>query len=179
MEPFGLAVLAIAFLKSAFSSAGDEVGKAAGQRIAQALFPAVQGTSDEGTLVAMAQGTAQPAAEQRIQQHVVSRASNDPAYGTQLQDSLNQALREAPGLADALPAAAQKLFGLSNEQTAAQRGKCPIGGEMLIFPSYFDGQGNPLSIAPLGSFFSFPRSAWARCRRGHTWSVFAAGGRTN
>lgn len=177
MEPFSLAVLLIAFLKSAVSSAGGEIGKAAGQRIAQELFPAVEGTGDEAALVALAEGTAPPAAEQRLQQHVAARVSQDPAYGQQLQGSLNQALHDAPGLADLLPTSVQQLFGLSDQQTVAQRGRCPVGGELLFMPSYFDGQGNPLSRAPLASFFAFPRSAWAQCRRGHRWPVFAVGGR--
>jgi hypothetical protein len=177
VEPFSLAFLAIAFLKAAVAGAGGAIGKAAGDRVSQALFPAVQGTGQEVALGAVASGTAPPAVEQELQQQVTSRVSQDPAYGQQLQASLNHALREAPGIADLLPTAVQQLFGLSDEQTVAQRGKCPVGGELLFLPSYFDGQGNALSRAPLGGFFSFPRSAWAQCRRGHRWPVFAVGGR--
>jgi hypothetical protein len=176
VEPFSLAILAIAFLKSAFSSAGTEVGKAAGQRIGQALFPAVEGTGKEGALEAVASGAAPSSVEQELEQHIAAKVSQDPAYGQQLQSTLNQTLHDAPGLADLLPNAAQQLFGLSDQQARAQRGRCPVGGELLFMPSFFDGAGRQLSRAPLGSFFSFPRSAWAQCRRGHKWPVFAVGG---
>lgn len=177
MEPFSLAILAIAFLKSAFSSAGTEVGKAAGQRIGEVLFPAVQGTSQEVTLKAVAAGTAPPATEQHLAEHLAEKVRQDPAYAQRLQSTLDETVREAPSLADLLPNAVQQLFGLSEEQAVAQRGRCPVGGEMLLLPSYFDGAGRQLARAPLGGFFSFPRSAWAQCRRGHRWQVFAVGGR--
>jgi hypothetical protein len=175
MEPFSLAILVVAFLKSFASSAGSEVGKAAGAKLGELVFPKIAGTSEEQAVSSVAQGQATPEQEQVAQTAVASAIAQDPALGTEIQTTINQAVAADPGLADLLPSAAQALFGLSDAQRAVQRDRCPVGGEHLWGRvSYFDGQGQPLSR--FQSFSSYPRSAWGQCRQGHRWAVFAAGG---
>ncbi len=174
LEPLSLAVLAIAFLKSAVSSAGSEVGKAAGVRIGEMLFPRADAQGQQ-SLAAVADGRASPQQEEVATQVVAAEVQRDPVLGQQLQTTINEAVQADPSLADLLPGAAQALFGLSDAQRMAQRSRCPIGGERLwVPPSYFDGQGRALSA--FRSFSSYPPSTWAQCRQGHRWAVFAAGG---
>ena len=173
MDPISIAAIVTAFLTAAVTSAGQS----AGSQVVDLIFNKFEQSGKQETLqpVVQAQGKVSEADKEQLQTALATDIENDPPFGEQVIDAVNTGLAQRPSLADAITHVVGNWWGLSPQQELAQKGRCPIGGEILIFPRYFNADGTEIRRGAFNTrgFGGLPRSTIAGCRRGHRWPVFA------
>lgn len=173
MDPFTLATIATVFLTAAATSAGQSVGT----RVVDLVFKRFELSGKQQALQPFGQPASAPseAARAEVQADLTKEIEQDPAFGAQVVEAVNAELQERPELADAITDLVGDWWGLSQAQKRARRGRCPVGGEILIFPTYLNSDGTEIPGAAFNvrSFSGLPPSTIAECRQGHRWPVFA------
>ncbi len=176
-----LSALVVAFL----TAMAQQIGSAAGSRIANALFPRVQEAGAGNTLRPFAEGRPpSPDEEERIRRIVASLLANSPALADELQGALDSDSEAYPSVAHEVEArypsywAAWKRLSPQMKKVKGMLGspKCPVGGEwMMGVMRFYRGDGTPIRGWDYlsGNWARLPKSAVAQCpSRKHTWPVF-------
>lgn len=166
MDPLSLAALAAAFFGAVASGAGEVVGKEVGSRVAEWIGVRFPSTPDEAA----------------VERELADEFKREPTATIEVRKAIDEDARADPLLVAAVearrPGLLQMTFGLSPEQARAQRGRCPVGGEWLWTPKYYNGNGEQIrggGLLTFGAMRKVSRSAYAICGKGHRWPVFAVG----
>lgn len=172
METF-LAVLVVEMIKAAAGSFGKELGSRAGSRMTDTIWPKFEVSGKQEVLSPLLEGRGAPSDERQVNDHLAAEMRRDPTFKSEVIKAVNAECRNQPDLVSLFLSVPEQLFGWSPEQKKAQRGRCPVGNELLILPSYYNADGTPILGGVWQWWSQFPRTAVAKCRRGHRWPVFA------
>jgi len=168
-----IATLVLELFKAAIGAFGKELGSSAGSRVAATIWPKFEASSKQAVLKPILEGRGTKTNEQQVRTHLAAEMTKDPTFKSEVIAAVNAECRDQPTLVSLFVSLPEQLFGWSPEQKKAQRRRCPVGNELLIFPSYYNADGTPIPGGTFKWWSQFPRTAIAECRRGHRWPVFA------
>lgn len=173
MNPLTIANIVTLFLTAATTSAGTS----AGTNLINLLFKRFERSGKQEARQSVEEIQKKPfeADKEPLRIAVATEAEKDPTFGGQVIDALNTDLVEHPSLVNSIVQVVGDWWNLSSQQEVAQKGKCPIGGEILVLPRYLNPDGTEIegAIFNLRGFGGLPHSTIAECRRRHQWPVFA------